>query len=140
VYADDLLEIEVGQGVATDDDEGVVEILRGVLDAAGGAQRRLLHDVGDLHADVAAVVEEILDGGGHVAQRHHYFGDAVMFEQVKDVADDRLVDDGHHRLGAANCNRAQARPFTARHDNCFHTTSECATGRALYESRLQNRE
>ena len=50
VEVDDLGEVEVGEGVAADDQERVVQEVLGQADGPGGAGRRLLHRVVDVHA------------------------------------------------------------------------------------------
>ena len=47
-----LAQVDIGEGVATDHDEGLVEVFLGVLDTAGGAQWRILDHIGDVDAEV----------------------------------------------------------------------------------------
>ena len=57
----------------------------GVLDTAGGAERHLLDDVGDTETKGAAVTVEVLDHGGEILKGDDDLGNAVVFEQLKDM-------------------------------------------------------
>ena len=54
-------QVDVGQRVAGDDQEGVAEELGGVADAAGGAEQLLLLAVGEVDPELGAVAEVVLD-------------------------------------------------------------------------------
>ena len=54
-------EVDVGERVAGDDQEGVAEEVGGVADAARGAEQLLLAAVGELDAELRAVAEVALD-------------------------------------------------------------------------------
>ena len=98
---DGCAQVDVGEGIAADDEERFVQVFLGILDAAGGSQRRVLHDVGDLHAEVGAVAEIVADSGAQVLERHHHLGDPVFAQQGQDVLHHRFADHGDQRLGAA---------------------------------------
>ncbi len=120
VEVDHLGEVEVGERVAADDQEGVVEKVLGQPDGAGGARRRLLHRVVDVHAQAAAVAEVVADEPGQEGQGHDHFVDAVPLDQFEDVLDGGLVDDRHHRLGLVGGQRAKSSALTTGHDDCLH--------------------
>ena len=61
VEGDDLLKIEVCQGVAGNHNERLVEKVFGVLDTAGSAERRLFHRVMDDQPEFRPVAEIVLD-------------------------------------------------------------------------------
>ncbi|GAA3501396.1 hypothetical protein GCM10019016_085030 [Streptomyces prasinosporus] len=62
VEIDQLGEVEVGQRVAGDDEESIVlQCLLGVLDASGGTEWLLLVGIGELHPELLAVTEVVLD-------------------------------------------------------------------------------
>ena len=65
VKVDNLGEVEIGEGVAADDEKRLVQQFFGILDAARGAQRHFFARVGDVHAELSAVAEIVLDGAGH---------------------------------------------------------------------------
>lgn len=62
VESDELGEIEVGQGITGNDEESIVlQRLLGVLDASGGTEWLLLIGIGELHTELLAVTEVVLD-------------------------------------------------------------------------------
>ena len=118
-----LAEIDVGHRIAADDDEGLVQVLLRVLDTAGGAQRRVLDDIGDVDAEVRAVPKIVADRGTQVLQRHHHIRDAVVTQQPQDMFHDRLADHRHQRLRDAAGQRPQPRPLATRHHYRLHAGS-----------------
>ena len=118
---DGRLQVKIGQRVPTDDEKGVVEMGGGVLDPAGGAEGHFFDDVCDIEAEAAAVAVEVLDHGGHILEGNDDLGDAVISDQVENMAEDGFVDQGDHRFGAPNREGTQAGAFTAGHDNGFHS-------------------
>ena len=137
VVLDGGLEVEVGQGVATDDEKGVVEMGGGVLDTAGGAEGHILDDIGDFEAEATAVAIEVLDHGGHILESNDDLGNAVIFEQLENMAEDRFVDKGYHRLGTPNRQGAQAGAFTAGHDYGSHNLCPVTNGQWSVASGLR---
>ena len=121
VKGEDLTEVEVGEGVATDDDEGVVaEMVLSQLDAAGGARRRLLDGVLHVHAEEGAVAEVVADDLGQEHEGDDRLVEAVLREELDDVLHAGLAAQGHHRLGLVARERPQAGAFAAGHDDCTH--------------------
>ena len=106
----------------------VVEMGGGVLDTAGGAEGHLFDDVCDIEAEAAAVAVEILDHGRHILEGNDDLGNAVIFEQVENVAQDGFVDKGNHGLGTPNREGTQPGAFTAGHDYGFHNQRLVASG------------
>ena len=73
-------EVEVGERVSADDDEGVVESTLCILDRTGGAQRSLFHAVFDVHPERGAIAEVISDDLRKERDRHDHVVDAVTGE------------------------------------------------------------
>ena len=121
VKGDDLLQVEIGDGIAADHQKGVVKILPGVGNAARRAQGRLLDGIADTHAHGTAVSEVILNHAGHVLQRDDDFGDPVVAQKLQDVSEHHLVHQRQHRLGATHSQRAQPRACAACHHDSFHS-------------------
>ena len=119
-------EVDVGERVAADHQEGVVEQVGGVAHAARGAERPVLDDVLDLHVEVGAVAEAVANLGAEVGERHHHLGDAVLLEQAKDVLEHRGAHHRDERLGETAGQRTQTRSFTPRHDHCLHAATSSA--------------
>ena len=120
VEGNELREVDVAERIAGDDEERLVELLRGEPDGTRGAERRLFDRVADLHperlslAEVAADrLREECDGDDHVAH-------AVLSQQLEDVLHARLADDRHHRLRLVRRQRTQARALATCHDDGLH--------------------
>src|SRR5207244_906759 len=94
----DLREVDGGERVAGDNEERAIEIPRELPDRSARAERRLLDAVAKSHTDSAAVAVAVLDDRRHVLERHERILDPVALEEVEDVPETGLVDDGHHRL------------------------------------------
>ena len=136
VERDERGEVDVGQRIATDHDERLAgECFLGVLDAARGAQRRLLGRVRQFHAELFAVAEVVTDQRGEELHSDHGFGDAVLTQQTEDVSHDRLVDDRQQRLGLIRRHRAQSRALAPGHHDGPHETTFRAPIRRLIWSR-----
>ena len=101
----------------------------GVLDAAGGAKRHLFDDISDIETESAAVTVEVLDHRRQILEGNDDLGNAVIFEQLKNMAEDRLVDKRDHRLGTPNRQWTQAGAFPAGHDYGFHSLCPVTVGR-----------
>jgi hypothetical protein len=61
VEGDDRLEIDLGQDVAIEDDDRLVQRLSGVPHRSGCTERRSLDDVTDTQTGVPTVTEDLLD-------------------------------------------------------------------------------
>ena len=100
VEGDDLAEVDVGEDVAGDDEEPLVELVHGVADRAGGAERRLLGGVDHPHAELGAVAEVGADGVGQEGHGDDDLVEAVPLQQADDVLHHRPVGQRQHRLRA----------------------------------------
>ena len=78
VGLDDGAEVDVGEHVAGDHEEALVELGHGVADRAGGAERRLLGGVDHPHAVVGAVAEVGADVVGQEGHRDDDLVEAVL--------------------------------------------------------------
>ena len=100
VELDDGGQVEIGERVAADDEEGLVAQVRlGQLDAARGAGRRLLHRVLHVHAQGGAVAEVVADGLRQERKGDHRLLDAVALQQLDDVLHARLAAEDTIGLG-----------------------------------------
>ncbi len=117
---DDAGQIEVGERVSADDQEGVVQQVLGQTDRTGGAGRCLFHRVVDMHAQLAAVTEMVADEARQEGQGDHDLIDPMSLHQFQDVLDGGFVDHGDHRLGLVGGQRPQPGALTACHDDCLH--------------------
>ena len=113
-------EIDVGEHVAGDHEERLVELVHRVAHRAGGAERRLLGGVAHAHAELGAVAEVVADVVGEERDRHHDVVEAVLREQPHDVLHHRHVGDRHHRLRLVARERPQPRAFAAGQDHRLH--------------------
>ena len=120
VEVDDGAEVDVGQDVAGDDEEPLVELVLGVAHRTGRAERGRLGGVDHAHAELGPVAEVGADGVGHEGHGDHDVLEAVGPQQVDDVLHHRDVGHGEHRLGLVGGERPQPRPLAAGHDHCLH--------------------
>src|SRR5437762_1331882 len=117
---DDLRQVDVRESIAGDNEERAVEIVGQLPDRPARAERSFLHAVTKPHPDPAAVPVAVLDDGGEVLKRDERVLDAVALEELEDVPEARLVDDGHHRLRTIDRQRSKTAPLAARHDDGLH--------------------
>ena len=115
------VQVDVGERVAGDDDEGVVaQQVLGELDAAGRPGGRLLDRVVDVDAQRRAVAEVVADDARQEGEGDDRLLDAVPLQQLEDVLHARLADDGHHRLRLVAREGTQAGALAACHHDCTH--------------------
>ncbi len=102
VETDQIAEVEVGQGIAGDHKEGIVlQRLFGVLDASGGTEWLLLVGIAELHSELLAVTEVVLDQRSQELDSNDGLVEPMPFEQPKNVLHDRPVGHRQERLGHA---------------------------------------
>src|SRR5205823_3831248 len=125
---EDLAETETVEDSRFDDiDPGVDRVAE---DLAPG---RVLEELDD-----AAVPVAVLDNRGQVLKGDERVLDAVTLEELEDVPEARLVDDGHHRLRTIDRQRSKTAPLAARHDDGLHwRESSSAFLRSDREERLE---
>ena len=88
---DESRQVDVGEHVAGDDEEAVVELVAGVENRAGRPERRLLGRVDEVHAELGAVAEIGADRAREEADGDDDLLEAVLAEQVHDVLGHRRV-------------------------------------------------
>ena len=124
VEIDELGEVEVGEGIAGDDEESVVlQRLLGVLDAAGGTEWLLLVGIGELHPELFAVTEVVLDERGQELDGNDGLVEPMPLEQPQHVLHDRPVGHRQERLGHARGHGAKACAFASGHHDGLHVGS-----------------
>ena len=116
-------QVQVGQAVAGEHGEGLIQHLARLTHAAGGAQRRGLHKPAQAHAQRRAVAKVIQNRVGLIAQRGGDLRHAVGGQQLDGILHDGPVHQPHHRLRAIAGQRSQARALAARHDDRLHENS-----------------
>ena len=104
--ADQVGQVHVAEGVARDDEEGLVEPIACEAHRAGSAERRFLHRVLDRHPERVAAAEVAADRLRQERHRDDHVVQVVLLEQLEDVLHARLADDGHHRLRLVGGERA----------------------------------
>ena len=92
-------EIQIGQDVAVDDEEGILEERLDPLDAAGGAEQLRLLRVADLDAEAGPVAEVAAHRLRPVVQVDGDPADPVVPQPADGVLEHRLARDRDHRLG-----------------------------------------
>jgi hypothetical protein len=113
-------QVEVGDVIAGDDQEGVVEEVLGVLDASRRAERLVLRGVRERHAEVRSIAEVMADDAREELDGGHDLGDAVLPEEQQDVLHHGPAHDGQHRLRLIGGEGAQPGALAPAHDHAFH--------------------
>ena len=130
VLGDLRAEVEVGEDVAVEHEEALVEEVLGVLQRARGAARLGLLDEAQPDAELRPVAEHVAHAGGEEAARHDHVVDAVAAQPLEHVDDERPVDERHDRLGDGRRQGPQSRPLPAHEDHRLHcSASRCITRR-----------
>ena len=99
VEFDEAGEVNIGHGIAAYHDEGFVEEVLGVFDAARRAKRHVFNEVVQVHPQGTAVAEVVLDDVGHILQGDGHVGKSMLPQEVQDVGHHGFVDHRDHRLG-----------------------------------------
>ena len=113
-------QVDVGERVAGDHQEGVAEEVGGVADAARGPEQTVLAAVGELDSAGRPVAEVPLDQLREPVQVGDRLDEAVAAEQAQDVLHHRPVEDRDHRLRHLVGDRPQPRAQPRRQDHRPH--------------------
>jgi hypothetical protein len=119
-----LGEVQVGEDVAVDSEEGVVRAdgSERVHDRAARAERLGLGDPGDRRV-AAPSLDERVEGPLQVRAGQHDLVDAVARQVVEHVVEARPIQERDERFGQGLGDRAQACPLTAdEHDGLHRVT------------------
>ena len=135
VKLDDAGQVDVGEDVAGDDEERFVQLVHGVADGSGRAERVLFGGVDHPHPELRAVAEVGSDGVGLKGHGDDDVLEAVLLQEMHDVLHHGPVGDGHHRLGLVGREGAQPGALPARHDDRLHIESLLAAGHRLWTAR-----
>ena len=122
VKGDERSEVEVGEHVAVDDDECVVDssVGGGEAQRARGVERLGLHRVGQTDPRRLTVGVCLLERVGEVAQRKDRFVDSVGRQVGEHPFEHRHADNGQHLLRCRQGEGAQPRSLAAHEDNRLH--------------------
>src|SRR5205807_4102574 len=113
-------QVDVGEGVTRDDQEGLAaEVVAHVPDAPRRAEQLLLVGIGKPHPPLRAVAEAAFDLLGEIVQVADHVVEPVARQQADDVLHDRRPDHGHERLRNLVCKRAEPRTETRREEDRF---------------------
>src|SRR5262249_41185340 len=113
VIRDELGDVDVGQDVAVEDYGSLVQALLRVFESPGGAHRRDLDDVANAQPKVLAGAENALDLIRLIRERKRDVFDLGLLEQLDLIKKKRTIGEGDYRFRRMNCQRSQARPFSA---------------------------
>jgi hypothetical protein len=117
---DNRAEIDVGEHVAGDHEERLVELGHRVAHRTRGSERCLFGCVTHPDPELGTVTEVGADVIRHERDGHDDVVEPVAREQLDDVLHHRHVRDGHHRLRLVTRERPQTRALTAGHDHSLH--------------------
>ena len=98
--ADDRPEVDLGQHVAVEDHDGFREVVAGIPDGPGGAERCRLDDIPDLDAELGPVAEDLLDPTGLIVEAEDHLIDfRHLLQQVELIVQKRAVEDRNDWFG-----------------------------------------
>ncbi len=120
VEVHDRSQIDVGEHVARNDHEALVELLAGVEDRSGGPERRFLGGVHHPDAQLGPIAEVATDGVGHERDRHDDVGHPVLAQEEHHVLHHRAVGHRQHGLGLVGGEWPQSGALTPGHDDGLH--------------------
>ena len=120
VEVDHRRQVDVGEDVAGDDHEALVELLPGVQDRAGRPQRGGLGGVDHPDPELRPVAEVAPDGVGHEGHGDHDVLEAVLAEQGDDVLHHGPVGHGEHGLRLVRGQGPETGALATGHDQRFH--------------------
>ena len=120
VEGNHLAQVDVGEHVPGDDQEGLTELVTGVAHRSSRAQRGRLGRVDHPDPELGAVPEIGPDGVGHEGHGDHDVLEPVLAEQIDHVLHHRDVGHGEHGLGLVGREGAQPGPLATRHDDRLH--------------------
>ena len=122
VEADQTGHVEVGEDVAVDHDEALVDagLAGGEADGAGRVERLVLDGVVQVHAGAGAVGVGVGEGVGLVAERQDRFRHAVLAQVADDPLDHRHVADGQEVLRRGEGEGPEPGPEAADEDDRLH--------------------
>ena len=78
-------EVEIGQRITADDQEGFRQQVGCIAHAAGGAEGRFLDRVGNRDTEVLPLAEIVLNQVSQILDRDHDLGNAVPPQQPENV-------------------------------------------------------
>jgi hypothetical protein len=115
-------EVEVGEDVAVEHEEALLQEVLRVLERACRAARLGLLDEAQAQPVLRAVAEHVAHGGGQEAARHDDVVDPVAAQPLEHVGDERAVDERYDGLGDRRGQRPKARPLAPDQDHRLHAT------------------
>ena len=124
-------DVEVGEHVAVEHQEPLVEQRLGELQRAAGAERLRLLDIAQADPVRAPVAEHVAHARREEPARHHDVVDAVAAQPVEHERDERAVDERDDRLRHGGGQRAQPRPLPAGEDQRLHQPAPFREGRPI---------
>ena len=113
-------EVDVGEHVAVEHEEALLEQTLGVLQRAGGAARLGLLDETQPQAEGGAVAEDVAHARREEAAREDHVVHAVAAQPLEHVDDERPVHERNDGLGDGRGQRAKPGAFAPDQDHRLH--------------------
>ncbi len=102
MFAYDCFEIEIGENVAVEDDSRLANQIFGKLVSAGRSHRLGLDGVFELHTEIRAVAEQLLDLVGLIRERECDIRDAGAAQRVDLIKQKRSITNRNDWLRRVN--------------------------------------
>src|SRR5215510_10653386 len=113
-------EVEVGQDIGGDDEDGFVALSHGELDCPRRSEVGRRSDIGHVHPPGAAVSEMAGDRVWEEVEEDSKVCEAMTLQEPHDVLHDGHIAHGHERLGEVGGEWPKAGPENSGHDDGFH--------------------
>src|SRR5690606_21747366 len=123
VMSAEVADVEVGQHVPVDDEEGLVELLAKQRQRADGAERTGLRRVADVHSRLLAVAAHALEEMAKIARRNVNFLYVIPAQPFEQEVQNRLGSNRHQRLRQNHGVWPQPRSLSAALNDSFHEDS-----------------
>ena len=117
-------EVDLGQDVAVEHDDRVLQRISGVPHGAGGAERHRLDDVAQPDTETLALAEHLFDSTRLIVEAEDDLVDfRHLFEQINLVIQKRTIQDRNDGFRRVDRERPQPGALAAGEQNRFHVSA-----------------
>ena len=122
VTVPDLGDIEIGEHIAVDDDERLIDPRRlgGETNSAGSVERRRFDGVCQRYTSALSIVIRLPEDVFFVAERQHDLIHTVGAEPADDMLEHRCTDHRQHLLRCGEGERSETGSEAADEHDCLH--------------------
>ena len=115
--------VQIGQDVARDHEEPIVQLLHGVSHGSRGAEGRLLGGVHHADVQLGSVAEVVAHRARHEGHGDDDVSDPVLAKEPHDVLHHRPIGHRQHGLGLIGGEGTESGALAPRHDDRLHRST-----------------